>query len=68
MPSSSSPPIRRFCWAFRQIMSFDDGQIHEISYEETQPFQIVSSFVTRRKQMLNELFRQTPSLFDDVGE
>jgi predicted ATPase len=52
-----------------QILSFDDGRIHEIEYEETAPMQIVRRFVTDRESFLEELLKETPSLFeeDDVG-
>jgi predicted ATPase len=47
-----------------QILSFDDGSIHEISYEETAPMQIVRRFTSDRDRFLNELFREPPGLFD----
>jgi predicted ATPase len=51
-----------------QILSFDDGLIHEIEYEETAPMQIVHRFVNDRGSFLEELLKETPSLFkeDDV--
>ena len=39
-----------------QIFSFDGGQIHEISYRESQPFQLVSRFVGAPERYLNALF------------
>lgn len=48
-----------------QILSFDDGQIREIEYEETSPLQIVRRFVNDRNDLLDELLKQTPSLFKD---
>jgi predicted ATPase len=48
-----------------QILSFDDGQICEIEYEETAPLQIVRRFVNDRNSLLNELLEETPSLFKD---
>jgi len=52
-----------------QILSFDDGSIHEIRYEETAPMQIVRRFVNDREGFLEELLKKTPSLFneDDAG-
>jgi predicted ATPase len=52
-----------------QILSFDDGRIHEIEYEETAPMQIVRRFVNHRESFLEELLKETPPLFkeDDVG-
>ena len=51
-----------------QILSFDDGRIHEIEYEESLPLQIVRRFVNDREGFLEELLEETPSLFkeDDV--
>jgi predicted ATPase len=48
-----------------QIISFDDGQLHEIAYEETAPMQIVRRFVSDRDSFLQELFQETPSLFEE---
>jgi predicted ATPase len=52
-----------------QILSFDDGRIHQIEYAETAPMQIVRRFVNDRDEFLEELLKETPSLFkeDDVG-
>jgi predicted ATPase len=47
-----------------QIVSFDEGCLHEIEYEETAPMQIVRRFVNHRDSFLEELFADTPSLFD----
>ena len=46
-----------------QILSFDDGQIHEIEYEKTAPMQIVRRFVNNRETFLEELLQERPSLF-----
>jgi predicted ATPase len=48
-----------------QILSFDDGHIHEIEYEETASMQIVRRFVNDRESVLEELLRETPSLFNE---
>ncbi|HEY6446797.1 MAG TPA: AAA family ATPase [Acidobacteriaceae bacterium] len=50
-----------------QIFSFDDAQLREIGYEETAPVQIVRRFVNDRERFTEELFAETPSLFD-AGE
>lgn len=65
--SSHSPVLLGYPGA--QILSFDDGQIHEIEYEETAPMQIVRRFVNDRESFLEELLKETPSLFrgDDLG-
>jgi len=47
------------------IISFDDDALHEIPYEETASMQIVRRFTTDRESFLKELFRDTPTLFDD---
>ncbi len=41
-----------------QILSFDDGKIHEIRYEETLPFQIFSRFLDDRENFLRQLFSE----------
>lgn len=48
-----------------QIISFDDGTLHEIPYEETASMQIVRRFTSDRERFLDELFRDTPGLFDE---
>ena len=37
------------------ILSFDDGEIHPISYEDTQSYQITKMFINDRKQILRHL-------------
>jgi len=61
--SSHSPVLLGFPKA--QIVSFDDGPLHEIDYEETAPMQIVRHFVNQRESFLEELFNDPPSLFKD---
>jgi len=41
-----------------QILSFDGGKIHEISYKESQPFQLVSRFVRAPERYINALFAE----------
>jgi predicted ATPase len=60
--STHSPVLMGFPDA--QIMSFDDGRLHEIEYEQTAPMQIVRRFVNHREGFLEELFNETPTLFD----
>lgn len=38
-----------------QILSFDDGPVHPISYEETDSYQITKMFLENREQMLARL-------------
>lgn len=40
-----------------QILSFSDDGIQPIRYEETESYQITKLFLERRKQMLDELFK-----------
>ena len=61
--SSHSPVLLGYPGA--QILSFDDGRIHEITYEETAPLQIVRRFLNYRENFLDELFKETPSLFKE---
>jgi predicted ATPase len=59
--SSHSPVLLGYPGA--QILSFDDGCIHEIEYSDTASFQIVRRFLNHREGFLQELFAETPSLF-----
>jgi predicted ATPase len=61
--STHSPVLLGFPEA--QIISFDEGEIHEIEYEQTEPLRIVRRFVNYRAGFLKELFGESPSLFDD---
>jgi predicted ATPase len=61
--STHSPILLGYLKA--QIISFDEGPLHEIDYEETAPMQIVRSFVNQRESFLEELFNDPPSLFND---
>ena len=38
------------------ILSFDDGLIHRIDYEETESYKVTEMFINRREHVLNELF------------
>jgi len=53
--STHSPVLLGFPGA--QIFSFDEGSIHEISYRDTLPCQILRRFVNHREEFLEELFR-----------
>jgi len=64
--SSHSPVLLGYPGA--QILSFDDGRIHEITYEETAPLQIVRRFLNYRESFLDELFKETPSLFKEKAK
>lgn len=38
-----------------EILSIDDGQIHPVSYEETESYQVTALFINNRQQILNRL-------------
>jgi predicted ATPase len=61
--SSHSPILLGYPKA--QILSFDDGRVHEVQYEQTSPAQIVRHLVNEREEFLEELLRETPVLFQD---
>jgi predicted ATPase len=61
--STHSPVLLAYPKA--QILSFDDGNIHEIDYEQTGSFQVVHRFLNHREKFLEELFAETPSLFEE---
>ena len=42
-----------------QILSFDDGHIHEIAYEETSAFRITRRFLTDHASFLDQLLRSS---------
>jgi predicted ATPase len=54
--ASHSPIILAFPGA--QILSFDNGSVHEISYEETLPFQIYKRFFGDRENFLRTVFSE----------
>jgi predicted ATPase len=41
-----------------QILSFDDGAIHEITYRETNAYKVVARFVARPEVYIREIFEQ----------
>lgn len=61
--SSHSPILLGYPKA--QILSFDGGSIHEVDYEETSSAQIVRHFVNEREGFMEELLKESPSLFQD---
>jgi predicted ATPase len=50
-----------------QIVSFDGEKLAEVDYESTSPMQIVRHFLNHREDFLEELFQETPSLFEKQG-
>lgn len=61
--STHSPVLLAYPKA--QILSFDDGKVHEIDYEQTGSFQVAHRFLNHREEFLEELFADTPSLFGE---
>jgi predicted ATPase len=43
-----------------QILSFDDGVIHEIAYRESAPYQLCSRFLANPDQYIHALFNDEP--------
>lgn len=39
------------------ILSFDDGQIHSCSYEETESYQVMKLFINSRESLINQLLK-----------
>lgn len=60
--STHSPVLLAYPKA--QILSFDEGRVHEVQYEQTSAFQIVANFLNDREHFLEMLFAETPQLFD----
>jgi predicted ATPase len=54
--STHSPVILGYPDA--QILSFDDGTIHEVEYENTTSLQVVRQFVNERQRFLDELLKE----------
>ena len=61
--SSHSPVLLGYPDA--QIISFDDGRIHEVEYNQTASMQIVKRFVNERESFLKELLQETPNLCEE---
>lgn len=61
--STHSPVLLAYPKA--QILSFDDGNIREVDYEQTGSFQVAHRFLNHREQFLDELFADPPSLFEE---
>ena len=40
------------------ILSFDDGPLHPISYEDTDSYQITSLFLSDRRRILHDLLEE----------
>jgi predicted ATPase len=48
-----------------QILSFDEGRIHEVEYEETASLQVVRYFANEREKFLEELLKEDLPLLGD---
>ena len=44
-----------------EILSFDDGQIHPCTYEETDSYQVTEMFINSREQILKRLLENYDS-------
>lgn len=62
--STHSPILLAFPNA--QILSFDDGAIHEVEYRETPPYVIVSRFLKDPDSFLKRLFAEEGDLFAEA--
>lgn len=60
--STHSPVLLGYPGA--HILSFDEGHIHPIAFEEAAPTQIVRRFLNDRERFLADLFEDPPSLFE----
>lgn len=40
------------------ILSFDEGQLHSVTYEETDSYQVTEMFINNRKYMLSRLIQE----------
>ena len=49
-----------------EILSFDDGPVHPVSYEETDSYRVTEMFINNRKQILRRLLRTDGSEDDDI--
>jgi predicted ATPase len=47
-----------------QILSFDEGQVHEVGYEDTSSLRVVRQFVNEREKFLEELLKEDLPLFE----
>jgi predicted ATPase len=48
-----------------QILSFDEGHIHEVAYEDTSAYRVTRRFLADHTSFLDQLLRPEPTLFDD---
>ena len=51
-----------------QILSFDDGAIHEITYRESAPYQLCSRFLVDPDRYMRALFDDDPLFRKTDGE
>jgi predicted ATPase len=51
-----------------QILSFDGGEIHEIEYRQTPPYQLYSRFLANPKRYIDVLLEDEPLLSNDSEE
>ena len=53
--SGKSTLLEAIAVAYAEIMSFDDGIVHPVSYEETDSYQVTEMFINNREQILRRL-------------
>lgn len=49
------------------IVSFDEGELHRISYEETESYQVTKLFLENREVMLRQLLQEETECETDAG-
>lgn len=49
------------------IISFDEGELHRISYEETESYQVTKLFLENREVMLRQLLQEETECETDAG-
>ncbi len=64
---STHSPVRLGC-PKAKIISFDEGLLHEIEYEEMAAIQIVLRLLNDRERFLEELFNNPRNLIDEEAE
>lgn len=41
-----------------EILSFDDGKVHPVAYEETESYQVIELFINHKEQILDRLLER----------
>ena len=56
-PSDSHSPIL-LDYPGAEILSFDDGQIHQCEYDDTDSYRVTEMFINSREQILKRLLEE----------